>query len=159
MLPAGLVAQPLTPAAERPFRRLHPRVTTVVRLLVGACSCDLVRPRQAERQEDERDHRERARRERGSAAERPREALIARLERHRLGAAVPVPPGGWPRALAAFVVEHARNAGPTLYSLRFAWSDDPAALPDAPVRRLRAAEVLAHPSTWLDERAPVLVEP
>lgn len=157
MLPAGLTAQPLSAGEQLAVRRLHPPAQTVVRLLVGACSCDLVRPRHTDPREDERRHREHARRERGGPAERPRADLIARLERHRRGAGVPPPPEGWPRALAAFVAEHARNAGDTLYLLRFAWSDEPGPLPIAPARRLRAADVVARPEGWLDERAAVIV--
>jgi hypothetical protein len=154
MLPVGIVAHPLDPAEQHPFRRIHPATQTVVRLLVGACSCDLVRPRQRDPREDERHHRERARRQ-----GRTRATLIARLERHRRGALVRPPAEGWPRALTAFVAEHARNAGDTLYTLRFEWGDDPAPLPDAAPVRLTAAEVLARPGHWLEERAPVLVTP
>lgn len=154
MLPAGLVAHPLDHAQQQPFRRIHPATQTVVRLLVGACSCDLVRPRQADLREDERHHRERARRQ-----GRPRATLIERLERHRRGALVSPPPEGWPRALAAFVAEHARNAGDTLYALRFEWGDEPTPLPEAAPVRLTTAEVLARPGRWLDERALVLVTP
>ena len=106
MLPPGLTAQPADRAHHQRLRRLHPDARTVVRLLVGACSCDLVRPRHADPLEDERHHRARHREARGT-----RDALLATLERHRRGAHVPAPPGGWPRALAAFVAEHARNAG------------------------------------------------
>ena len=133
MLPAGLVAQPLDRAAQQAFRRIHPATLTVVRLLLGACSCDLVRPRKADAREDERHHRERARDE-----GRPRATLIERLERHRRGGRVSPPPEGWPRALAAFVAEHARNAGDTLYLLRFEWGDEPTPIPDATPVRLTA---------------------
>jgi hypothetical protein len=151
MLPAGLVAQP----ADRPDRdhllALHPGARTVVRLLVGACSCDLVRPRLPKPREDERQLRERYRR-----AGRTRGSLIAALERHRQGGLIPVPAGGWPRALAAFVAEHARNAGETLFLLRYSAMDTPT--PRAPPpRRIRATEVLARADEWLEEDAPVVV--
>ena len=110
MLPAGLAAQPADNADRLALLALHPAAQTVIRLLVGACSCDLVRPRLADPREDERHLRERYRR-----AGRTRGSLIAAIERHRLGAGIPTPPGGWPRALAAFVAEHARNAGETLF--------------------------------------------
>ena len=153
MLPPGLVAQPADRTDHHLLRELHPAAQSVVRLVVGACSCDLVRARHADPREDERHHRDRYRRAGG-----PRDSLLATIERHRLGASVPPPPGGWPRALAAFVAEHARNAGETLYLLRFSASQAPAPA-DRPARRVRAAAVVARPDAWLDEHAPVLVSP
>lgn len=151
MLPPGLVAH----VADRPelelLRGLHPAARTVLRLAVGDCACDLVRARHSDPREDERDHRARWRRAGG-----PRAALIAAIERHRRGAAVRPPAGGWPRALAAFVAEHARNAGETLYLLRH---DAGPAAPDRSVRRRSAAEVVARPEAWLEEGVPVLVRP
>lgn len=156
MLPPGLVAQPAERADHLHLRRLLPSTRTTVQLLVGGCSCDLVRARHSDPREDERHHRDRFRR-----AGAPRAALLTAIERHRLGAEVPPPPGGWPVALAAFVAEHARNAGDTLYLLRFSAPDAaPAAdhpRSDQPVRRLPAADVRARPDAWLDEHAPVLV--
>lgn len=155
MLPRGLTAQPAERHVHRQLLALHPDAQTVAGLLVGACSCDLVRPRHASPREDERYHRERHRRGGGR-----REPLIETLERHRRGAAVPVPPGGWPRALAAFVAEHARNAGPTLYLLRFATDPAAAAVPgDLPRRETRAALVGATPRHWLEEGVAILVRP
>jgi hypothetical protein len=154
MLPAGLAAQPADRADHHALRELHPAAQTVVRLVVGACACDLVRPRHADQREDERGHRDRWRRAGGH-----REGLIAAIGRHRRGAAVKPPVGGWPRALAAFVAEHARNAGETLYLLRFA---DPPRASVAPVpaaHRLRAAQVLAAPESWLEADVPVVVVP
>ncbi len=154
MLPPGLTAQPADRAHHQRLRHLHPDARTVVRLLVGACSCDLVRPRHADPLEDERHHRARHREARGT-----RDALLATLERHRRGAHVPAPPGGWPRALAAFVAEHARNAGETLYLLTFGAGSRALASAEAivPVRRVRAREVLALPEGWLAEETAVIV--
>jgi hypothetical protein len=151
MLPAGLAAQPADNADRLALLALHPAAQTVIRLLVGACSCDLVRPRLADPREDERHLRERYRR-----AGRTRGSLIAAIERHRLGAGVPTPPGGWPRALAAFVAEHARNAGETLFLLRYSAAETPAptVLPPRPVR---VADVLARPGDWLEEDVPIVV--
>jgi hypothetical protein len=153
MLPPGLVAQPADRADHHLLRKLHPAAQTVVRLVVGACSCDLVRARHADPREDERHHRDRYRHAGG-----PRASLLAAIERHRLGASVTPPSGGWPRALAAFVAEHARNAGETLYLLRFSAPHVPPPA-DRPLRRIRAAAVVERPDTWLDEHAPVLVAP
>jgi hypothetical protein len=154
MLPPGLTAQPADRADHHALRRVHPAAQTVVRLVVGACACDLVRQRDADAREDERAHRDRWRRTGGS-----RETLIAAIERHRRGAGLPAPSGGWPRALAAFVAEHARNAGETLYLLRFAGEPATPEPGDRPVHRLRASDVLARADGWLQEHAPVLVAP
>jgi hypothetical protein len=149
MLPPGLAAQPADLPDQHQLRALHPSARTIVRLVVGSCSCDLVRARHADPREDERQHRERFRRAGG-----PRDEVIAAIGRHRRGAEVPPPAGGWPRALAAFVAEHARNAGETLYLLRFT---APRARTDLPARRLRAADVVARPDGWLEEQVPVIV--
>jgi hypothetical protein len=154
MLPAGLAAQPADRSDHHALRELHPAAQTVVRLVVGACACDLVRPRHVDPREDERAHRERWRRVGGG-----RDALIAAIGRHRLGAAVKTPPGGWPRALAAFVAEHARNAGETLYLLRFADAPRASVAPAPAAHRVRAAQVLAGPEAWLEEDVPVVVGP
>ena len=151
MLPTGLVAQPADRADHHRLLELHPSAKTVVHLLVGACSCDLVRHRHSDPRQDERHHRDRSRRAGGA-----RGSLIAGLERHRRGAQVPTPPGGWPRALAAFVAEHARNAGETLYLLRFTLPED-SPLVGTAARRMAAAEVVAQPDDWLAEHAPVIV--
>lgn len=154
MLPPGLSAQPADRATHHRFLTLHPAAKTVARLLVGACSCDLVRPRQEDPREDERHHRERHRR-----AGTRRDHVLAALERHRRGVRTPPPAGGWPRALAAFVAEHARNAGPTLYLLRFESDTAASPPPDSPpLRRTRAAEVVGSPDSWLVEGTVVLVE-
>lgn len=153
MLPPGLTAHAADREIHRRLHLLHPAARTVARLVVGDCSCDLVRPRHATPREDERHHRERHRRAGGR-----REPLIAAIERHRRGAGVPAPAGGWPRALAAMVAEHARNAGPTLYLLRFV--TDTAAegpFPDTPPRTIRVADLTARPEHWLEEDVPVTV--
>lgn len=151
MLPPGLVAHLAERADHHHLSRLHPAARTVVELMVGACACDLVRARHPDPREDERHHRVRARR--GGSA---RAALIAGLDRHRRGATVPPPAGGWPHALAAFVAEHARNAGDTLYLLRFDLPAEAGAVVD-PLRRVNADEVVAGPNAWLVEHQPVMV--
>jgi hypothetical protein len=152
MLPAGMVAQPADRAEHHRLVQLHPSARTVVQLIVGACSCDLVRRRHSDPRQDERHHRDQSRRAGGA-----RGPLIAELERHRRGAQVPAPPGGWPRALAAFVAEHARNAGETLYLVQFTLPDGSATALRTAARRMTAAEVVARPDDWLAEHAPVIV--
>lgn len=151
MLPPGLAAQPVAAAEASSFRRLHPAAQTVAALLVGACSCDLVRPRDPDPREDERHLRDRYGRMR-----LPRDRIIRELERHRRHSGAPPPPGGWHRALTALVAEHARNAGPTLYHLGF--DPGPAAPQEKqpPVTRT-VAEVRALPESWLEEGRPLLV--
>ena len=152
MLPPGLTARAGTPAEVAWLRGLLPTAQTAAHLLVGACSCDLVRPRDPVPREDERHLRERYFR-----LGLGREAVVRELERHRRGGGRP-PKEGWPAALAAFVAEHARNAGPTLYELRFG----PAVAASAPPDLTRAGEVpLARvrdaPDGWLEEGRSVTV--
>jgi hypothetical protein len=154
MLPSGLAADLASTTVRAALQKLHPSTRTVARLLVGGCSCDLVRPRQADPIEDERELRARYRR-----GKLPRAAIIRELERHRLGPVPrPNPPDGWSAALARFVVEHARNAGPTLYLLDF--EPQPSAAP--PVVRTApkicsAREVGLRLGGWMEEGTPALV--
>jgi hypothetical protein len=151
MLPYGAVADLCTFADQRTLRLLHPDAQTVARLLIGRCSCDFARARLADERDDERHLRERYRR-----LEVPRPTVIEGIDRHRRGASVRPPPEGWPGALAKFVAEHARNAGPTLYHLHF--SAETAHLPSPKeLRRVALADVLAAPEGWLSETSPALV--
>jgi hypothetical protein len=150
MLPGGIAADVLPAEAVARYRALLPTAQTVARLTVGRCSCDLVRPRQADPRDDERDLRRRY-----SRLGLPRDRIIRELERHRRGPVPAAPPAGWRAALAGFVAEHARNAGPTLYHLVFLPdSGDPVGVDTA---RQTVAEVRADPDGWLDEGRPVLV--
>lgn len=148
MLPPGLAAQPLDSATAGVVRRHLPGAQTVAALLVGACSCDLVRSRDPDPREDERHLRSRYGR-----LGLGRDEIIRRLERHRRH---PPAPGPWPPRLAAFVAEHARNAGSTLYALHF--GDRPGPSPSDPLPLTRTlATVQAHPDGWLEEGQPLLV--
>jgi hypothetical protein len=150
MLPQGVVADLVGFAEQQGVRAVHPEAQTVARLLIGRCSCDFVRQRLVDEREDERHLRERYRRL-GVA----RDTIIKALERHRRGSACRPPREGWPRALAGFVAEHARNAGPTLYQLQF--SPEVALTPAGDASRLTLASVLADPEGWLDEGKPTIV--
>ncbi len=154
MLPPGLSAHLVEPAERAALRNLHPAGQTFLRLLVGACSCDLVRARLGDSREDERHLRERYRRLGLS-----RDAILAALETHRQSASPRAEPrGGWPAALAAFVAEHARNAGDTLYYLGFSPRAGLGPPPDADRLRTRtAADVRRRPDEWLAEDHPTLV--
>jgi hypothetical protein len=151
MLPPGLTADLASLLDQQALKSIHPDAQTVARILAGRCSCDLIRSRLGGEREDERHLRERYRK-----AGVPRAQIIAALERHRRGADIRQPSGGWPRALAGFVVEHARNAGPTLYQLDFS-VDATHAIKTGKVRRVSVTEVLAEPEGWLLEGSPALV--
>jgi hypothetical protein len=151
MLPHGATADLAGSHDQQILKSVQPEAQTVARLLVGRCSCDFVRPRQADTREDERHLRERYRRD-----EVPRTQVIAALERHRRAGGLNPPPGGWPSALARFVAEHARNAGPTLYHLHFSSQHSPLQ-PPGKSRELTVSRVLAEPEGWLLEGSPARV--
>ena len=152
MLPAGLSAQPCERREQVALRALLPSAVGVVRLLVGSCSCDLVRQRHADSLEDERHLRARYR---GAGASR--DAVISGLERHRRGA-VAGESRGWAEALSGFVAEHARNAGESLFLLAFVGTG--AALGPVDPARLVArtvAQVRSGTAEWLEEGRPTLL--
>ena len=153
MLPAGLTADLLPPAPSNALRSLLPAAQTAARLLVGACSCDLYLQR------DPVHHREESvLRQRYRALQLNRTTIIQAIERHRRGRHPLREPAAWQALLAAFVSEHARNAGATLYYREFS----PGALRGeglgaSPVS-LPLGAVRAYPGSWLEEGAPVVVE-
>jgi hypothetical protein len=154
MLPAGLTAD-LAPGAQRAaLQRIHPSARTVAQLLVGACSCDLVRPRLDNPIDDERELRARY-----QGRKLPRSEIIKELERHRRGPLPRLHPSeGWAKALAGFVVEHARNAGPTVYLLDFG-PHLPGSREElrSPALARSVEQVRFHTGPWLVEGKPVLV--
>jgi hypothetical protein len=152
MLPAGLAADGGTTPELAWLRGVLPAAQTAAHLLVGGCACDLVRRRDPDGRTDERHLRERYFRLGFS-----RETIVAELERHRRPRPSP-PPEGWPRALAGFVGEHARNAGPTLYELRFGRAADAAGPPDLTrATPLLLDRVQGDPEGWLEEGRPIVV--
>jgi hypothetical protein len=112
MLPPGFSADIAPMTWQAVLRPRLPGAQTVATLRIGGCACVL---RAARGGEDEHHLR---RRYAGLGLSRDR--IIAALERHRRGGAPVGVPATWRAALAGFVAEHARNAGPTLYYLRFA---------------------------------------
>jgi len=150
MLPPGIAADALPAAELTRLREMLPAAQTAAHLRVGPCSCDLVRSRHLDAREDERDLRRRY-----SKLGLSRDRIILELERHRRRPVPAEPRGGWRAALAGFVAEHARNAGPTLYQLVFqpGWRD---AAEGQPLTRT-VAEVRADPDGWLQEGRPVLI--
>jgi hypothetical protein len=154
MLPTGMGADLLEPAEQRRLRAAHPDAQTSVRLIHGACSCDLIVQRHPVSRSDEAWLRQRYR-----AAGLSREQTIAALERHRKAAERRRQPAGhWPTALAAFVGEHARNAGPSLFFLHFGPTPVLPELP-SPAGTVRSEDVRAAPDRWLPEETPLFVLP
>ena len=146
MLPDGITADALSSSELAAFQPFLRSAQTAAHLRVGACSCDLVRPRLPDAREDERHLRARYK-----ALGLSRERIIRELEQHRRRhPGIAEPAGGWRAALAAFVAEHARNAGPTLFRLRFLPSPHERAGSGASAQRT-VSEVLAHPEHWLEE--------
>ena len=152
MLPPGLTADALPPKVAQAYGHLlDTPIATVALLLSGACSCDLVLPRDSESREEERHLRQRYR-ELGLS----RNATIEALERHRRGTHPPsLTPAERAATLAAFVAEHARNAGPSVYDLQFGL--EPPHAPPSSVMRMPAAAVRAAREPWLLEGRAVLV--
>jgi hypothetical protein len=151
MLPAPLRADLAVSQSSQALKSIDPAAQTVARILVGQCSCDLVRARLAGQLDDERHLRERYRR-----MKVPRAAVIRALERHRRGVPSLAESEGARRMLAAFVVEHARNAGTSLYYLRFSAEDEPLLRVSDPERGT-VAQVAAKPDSWLVEGRPQFV--
>lgn len=150
MIPTGISADLAVFPDQQKLKSIHAPAQTVARILVGRCSCDLVRPRHADPREDERHLRERYRK---LSVARP--LVIQALEQHRQGQS-PTPAHSRPEALSRFVAEHARNAGSCLYYLQF--SPQPGHISSmGQVRRLSVAQVMADPNGWLLEGEPTLV--
>ena len=153
MLPEGVVADLVSPAVQRQWTERFPSARTVVTLRQGRCSCGLAGQRHEDNQEEERRLRERYRKARVARPE-----VIAALERHRRAPPHRPPLGRSVQALAVFVAEHARNAGPSLYYLDFsAESERMPPWSGLDAETLTAAQVRANPDTWLREQTPVLV--
>lgn len=153
MLPPGVTADLASYPDQQTFKSIHPAAQTVAIVLAGRCSCDLVRQRLPEPREDERHLRERYR-----GLNLSRTAIIGSLERHRRRARMPAPDGGWQKAFAAFVIEHARNAGPTLYLLGFESGDSGTRKAPAATTAVRTVnEVRMQPEEWLVEGTPTIV--
>jgi hypothetical protein len=151
MLPPGLSADLTAFPDQQKLKAIHSTAQTVARILVGRCSCDLVRPRLADPREDERRLRERFRKLGVN-----RSLVIQALERHRQGWGPTLPADSWPEAMSRFVAEHARNAGTCLYHLQFSPEAGPLSRLGE-VRRVTVAQVTADPSGWLLEGAPTFV--
>jgi hypothetical protein len=152
MLPPGLTADLLPPIEQAELRALHPDAQTIARVLHGGCSCDLVTERKAVVGEDESRLRARYR-----TLGYSRDQVIRALDVHRRGLERRARPAAyWPKGFAAFVAEHARNAGPTLFYLQFGHSGLQRVAEGRP-RSISTADVRAFPGVWLPEDAPIMV--
>ena len=153
MLPAGTTAELASYPDQQSLKSLLPAAQTVASILVGRCSCDLVRDRLPDPREDERYLRQRYR-----ALQLPRPHVIESLHRHRVrGRSGLAAPPHWPETLAHFVVEHARNAGPTLYLLHFGSKDSLVLNLQEPNPTLSVNDVRLDHRGWLAEGQPTLV--
>jgi len=155
MLTAGLTADGLSKAEQQVLLKLHYDAQDAMRILHGGCSCDLIRDRQPDHGTDEVIHRQRYRQ-----LGYDRTSMIRYLERHRRSAKDPRPrpPGYWGEAFNAFVVEHARNAGPTLFYRHFS-GDGVQADPSlaAALKTLPVSDVRGAVSDWLPEQTPTMI--
>lgn len=155
MLPADLTADGLPQAEQQTLLKLHYDAQDAMRILHGGCSCDLIRDRQPDPGADEALHRQRYRQ-----LGYDRSRMIRYLERHRRSAGDrrPRPPGYWGEAFNAFVVEHARNAGPTLFYRHFSHDglQQDAGLAAA-MHALPVSDVRGAVSDWLPEQIPTMV--
>jgi hypothetical protein len=144
MLPPGFSADIAAIAEQTVLRARLTAAQTVARLRLGGCACLLQWARDGEG--------ERRLRRRYAGLGLSRDRIIAALERHRRGEVPVGEPAAWRAALAAFVVEHARNAGPTLYYLGFG-EEPPAGLAGSagPAQTMTAAAVRAAADSWLEE--------
>jgi hypothetical protein len=109
-----------------------------------------VHPRDPNPREDER-----LLRTRYSRLKLSRDEIIRELERHRRRAAPPPLTDLGPRDVVDFAAEHARNAGPTLYHLRFAPAAKHSRLGEAEVVTRSVTEMRSSPDAWLPE-GPVI---
>lgn len=145
---AGIAVNLVTPAERRRLLAAHDDARTAATLAIGACACRLTASPAVE---------ERVLRARYRALGYDRSRVIEGLERHRQGRAGRHPAGHWPDRLAAFVAEHARNAGPTLYFLHFSLDGVPRDLTVYPPAHLQAGAVRHGPTRWLEEDTRTMV--
>jgi hypothetical protein len=114
MLPAAFAADLVDPASQRLLKQRHPDAQTGAVLLRGRCSCALVVADAAD------GVWEAELRKRYRAVKASRDAQIKALERHRaLSGLRPQASGLGVKQFREFVAEHARNAGPSMFYLRF----------------------------------------
>ncbi len=147
MLPAGVTAE-LVPLEQRPARlALLPRAATAAHLAVGRCACGLADPDRPEADA------ERAIRQHYQGRRDTRDLVLTAVARHRAGQALRAAATAPPGALGAFIVEHARNAGASVYFLHPPGGDR---LGGSPVPRALPTPTVT-PLMWLVPGSPVKV--
>ena len=153
MLPAGVVAH-AAPGGEQALMREHlPQAQTVVELRRGTCGCDFVIQRDPAGRTDETHLRER-----GIRSGIPRAQLATMLAAHRQPEKRVQPLARWQEALAGFVAEHARNAGPSLYHRTFTAGSRRRAAAEPELVRVPVSRVREAPAEWLsDDRLTLVV--
>lgn len=153
MLPAGVTAHVAGTREQRLLRDHLPGAQMVLEIQRGNCACDFVIQRDPANRTDETWLRGR-----GIRAGVPRDRLNQIIQNHRLPERRVQPLAHWQRALADFVAEHARNAGPSLYHRGFTASGQRAHDPDAEPVRVSVSQVRSAPGEWLaDDRLTLVV--
>ncbi len=156
MTPHGITVDLLPPADGHRLRELMPESQTCARFLSGKCSCDLFLRR------DPVTHREDSElRQRWRKLGMNRQAILAATDRHRVtdrhrrAPLVRHSPDAWRTVMAAFVAEHLRNAGPTLFLHQF--SGDGHVHPASEAVEVELSKVRRSPAGWLAEGVPTIV--
>lgn len=150
MLPPELGADLVDPASQRLLKKRDPDAQTGVALLRGRCSCALVEAGAAD------GVWEAELRQRYRAVKASRDEVIKALDRHRAINELRIPRGKTiPALFGEFVIEHAKNAGPSMYYLRFGTEPfQPLSAVPAPKATERST---ALSEEWLREGEPVVV--
>ena len=147
MLPTGFGADLVDPASQRLLRQRHPDAQTGALLLRGRCSCALIEAGAAD------GVWEAELRKRYRTAKASRDSIIKALERHRALAELRAANGV--EVFSKFVVEHSKNAGATMFYLRFGVD------PFVPLSAVPAPTTVEKASKlgkdWLREGEPVVV--
>ena len=149
MLPTGFGADLVDPASQRLLKKRHLDAQTGAVLLRGRCSCALVEEGAAD------GVWEAELRKRYRAAKSTRDDIIRGLERHRALAELRAAKGT--ETFTTFVLEHVKNAGPSMFYLRFGVD------PFLPLTAVPAPTVVERVASldagWLREGEAVVVAP
>lgn len=151
MAPHGITIDLLPPADGLRLRALLPEAQTAVRFLSGKCSCDFFVQRDPAAHREESELRRRWRK-----LGMNRQAILTATDRHRRSPVRSRAPDVWQREIAAFVAEHLRNAGPTLYLHQFS-GDGHVHQPADDAVEFALEQVRQNPVGWLPEGTPVIV--
>lgn len=143
MLPDGVTAHAASPAERELLLEHLPRAQTIVELRRGTCACDFFVQRDPAGRSDETHIRER-----GIRTGVSRAALAEVIAAHRLPRKRVPPLSHWQEALAGFVAEHARNAGPSVYHRGFTRGARAVPTPEEAVT-VTVTEVRDRPDRWL----------